>query len=88
MFIPKGKVVIRVKCPYCKFEFNTSSLEKTRCMRCLKTFVIFPKKKKLRSRVIGIVRGSIKDLQEERKRLEAIKKYKKGETPIFSPYSL
>jgi hypothetical protein len=86
MFISKNKVVIRVKCPRCGFEFNTSSLEKTRCMRCLKPFIIFPKKKKIRSRVIGIVKGSFKELQEERKRLEAVKKYKKGETPILSPY--
>jgi uncharacterized protein YbgA (DUF1722 family) len=88
MFIPHGKVVIRVRCPYCKFEFNTTSLERTRCMRCLKSFTIFPKKKKLMSRVVGIVRGSFKDLQEERKRLEAIKKYKKGKTPIVSPYAV
>jgi hypothetical protein len=50
------KLVIRVRCPNCGFEQNSRSIKRVRCIRCGKSYAVFPKRK--HSRVVDIVKGS------------------------------
>jgi ribosomal protein S27E len=69
-----AKIILRVKCPKCGFEQNTRSIKQVKCMQCLHSYSLFPRKK--RSRVIGIVKGSRNELFEEIRKQEAKKKLK------------
>jgi len=56
------RVVIRVQCPHCGAERNTTSVRTIKCFRCGKSFAVVPKNKK--SRIVKLVRGSIQDLHK------------------------
>ena len=49
-------LIIKVKCPFCGFEQNTTSLKTVKCLKCESRYQVFCKKK--RSRVVGVVKGT------------------------------
>ena len=60
-------IILKVRCPYCGYEFNTTSIKTVRCKRCPHTFKVYYKKrygKKFiwRSRIVDIIKGSRKEL--------------------------
>ena len=56
------------KCPKCGFVFTTKSIKTVRCKRCLHTFKVYYKERigsrefALKSRVVGIVKGTRAEL--------------------------
>ena len=52
-----------VKCPFCGFEFITTTVKRVRCYNCERTFRVFYREKKgseLKSRVLLILKGEDK----------------------------
>lgn len=59
------RLMLRVKCPRCNHEQNTTSIKSVKCFRCDRAFTIYPKKKK--SRIVRIVKGTREMLMREYK---------------------
>jgi DNA-directed RNA polymerase subunit RPC12/RpoP len=60
-------MIIRVRCPHCGFEMNTSTVKTVKCIRCNRSFEVFPLDLKgnfRRSRVVGIVDGSLEEVRK------------------------
>lgn len=56
------KLMIRVKCPRCENERNTTTLKTVKCFHCGRSFKVYPARGK--SRIVRIVDGGIKLLHE------------------------
>jgi len=56
-------LIIRVLCPYCGKEQNTRSVKRVKCLRCEKSYKIYPKDKK--SHVVKLVKGTLIELHSE-----------------------
>jgi transposase-like protein len=58
-------MIIRVRCPHCGFEMNTRSVRTVKCIRCNRSFEVFPldsKGKVRKSRVVKLIQGDLKEL--------------------------
>ncbi|MCX6816125.1 MAG: hypothetical protein NT120_04720 [Candidatus Aenigmarchaeota archaeon] len=68
--IPEPKVIVSARC-LCRYAFNTSSLVPT-CPECKRRFRLYTKG---RSRIAGIVKGTMQDLmalRAQKKRIRVI----------------
>jgi len=67
-------LVIKVRCPYCNYEFTTTTLKRVRCWNCLRYFKVLYYDKKhniFRTRIVDIVKGSKEMLNSEIARVKA-----------------
>lgn len=55
-------VLVRVKCPKCGWEQNTSSVRRIKCFKCNRSFEVYPLEGK--SRIVKLVRGTLQELHE------------------------
>ncbi|MFH8092955.1 MAG: hypothetical protein QXM38_03370 [Candidatus Aenigmatarchaeota archaeon] len=59
--IPDPELILRVRCPRCGSQGNTSSIVMARCFNCKHSFRIY---KKGSSRIVGIVKGNLELLHK------------------------
>lgn len=50
------ELIIKVKCPFCGFEQNTTTVRTVRCFECGRQYRVY---KKSQSRIVKIVKGSL-----------------------------
>lgn len=58
---PNPELILRIRCPRCGRQRNTSSIVMARCFDCNHSFRIF---KKGRSRITGIIKGNLEPLHK------------------------
>jgi formylmethanofuran dehydrogenase subunit C len=59
---PDPELVIRVRCPFCNSQRDTSSILTVRCSHCGRFFKVF--RKRGHSRIVAIVKGNISVLNK------------------------
>jgi len=62
-------LVLMVECPFCGYQFTTTTIKRVKCYNCERTFKVYYKTKKgkewvLQHRVVGIVRGTREELMK------------------------
>ena len=61
-------MIIKVKCPHCDHQQNTTSILRVRCHNCSRTFEVYPLTSHgnvLKSRVIKIIKGNEHELHKK-----------------------
>jgi len=56
------RLILRVKCPRCKHEQNTTTIKKVNCFKCDRSYHVYVKGGK--SRIVKIVRGNMAMLHD------------------------
>ena len=57
------ELILRVKCPYCGHEQNTTTVRIVRCMNCNRSYQVY--RKTGTSRIVGIVKGTMEMLHKK-----------------------
>jgi len=68
------ELILKVKCPYCGWIQNTTTVYRVKCIKCERKYRVFPKNRP--SNIVEIVKGTIHDVYKRRRPYITLKKLK------------